>query len=106
MQTIKMAEDKRRAKQSANKEEYNRLKAQIKTQIKKDKRTWLEKECEKIQEFDRCNNAKKLFEKIRSVKRSEFKPQYWPIKDKSGHTLTDPEHRGALERVCRRTFPT
>ena len=87
-----MAEKKREArKENGQTELYKQLKKEIKSKIKEDKRLWLENECEKIQEFDRNNQSKLLFAKIKTVKNRVFLPKQLAIKDHQGATLTDPD---------------
>ena len=67
------------------------MEKEIKSKIKEDKRLWLENEGEKIQEFDRNNQSKLLFEKIKTVENRVFQPKQLAIKDHQGATLTDPD---------------
>ena len=50
--TIELAEKKRRARSTGNKEEYKQLKAQVKQQVNADRKEWMETECGRIQEFE------------------------------------------------------
>ena len=77
--TIEMAEKKREARKNGQTELYKQLKKEIKSEIKEDKILWLENECEKIQELDRNNQSKLLFEKIKTVKNRVFQPKQLAI---------------------------
>ena len=55
---IQLAERKRAARKSNKKEEYQELKREIQRKIRIDKREWLEKECEKLNEYNMQRSQK------------------------------------------------
>ena len=56
-QVIDMAVKKREAKKKGDHIEYNWLKREIQRMIRRDKNSWLEKECAQIDEYDRFGKA-------------------------------------------------
>ena len=90
-ETIDMADQKKAARKSNNSDEYDRLKREIKKQLKEDKAKWLENECEQIDEFDRKNKSKDMFDKIRKVQRNEFQVKQITVNNEAGQPIVDPD---------------
>ena len=86
-----MADQKKAARKSNNSDEYDRLKREIKKQLKEDKANWLENKCEQIDEFDRKNKSKDMFDKIRKVQRNEFQVKHITVNNGAGQPIVDPD---------------
>ena len=82
---------KKAARKSNNSDEYDRLKREIKKQLKEDKANWLENKCEQIDEFDRKNKSKDMFDKIRKVQRNEFQVKHITVNNGAGQPIVDPD---------------
>ena len=93
---LQLAKDKSRARKENKYERYTELKREIQRKIRRDKRTWLEKECSKITESNEKRRSKTLFDQIKKVQTKAFSPRNHCINDKSGLTLSEPEE--ALKR--------
>ena len=87
-EVIKMAEEKSLARKNGKREEYVKLKRNIKAMVRRDRNLWLEEECAKINECNERFKSKELFDKIKKVKKQNFKAKGIVIKDKSGKVLT------------------
>ena len=72
------------------------LDKQVQQQLRRDKREWLNKQCQEIDGFDRLCKAKQLYKQVNSLKTTTFKVRQSSINDRNGKTLTEPEH--VLER--------
>ena len=72
------------------------LDKQVQQQLRRDKREWLNKQCQEIDEFDRLRKAKQLYKHVNSLKTTTFKARQSYINDRNGKTRTEPEH--VLER--------
>ena len=90
-ETIDMADQKKASRKNKKTAEYDRLKREIKTQLKEDKAKWLEKECEQIDEFDRKNKSKDMFDKIKKVQRKEFHVKQVTVNNEAGQPIVDPD---------------
>ena len=91
-EVLDLIEKKRKARIENKKEEYKRLKREVRRTIRKDKSTWLENECAKITEANAEKKSKELFKHIGKVKRKNticFQNQ--TLKDSNGETLTEME---------------
>lgn len=90
-EVMELAKEKSNARKSGKREEYLRLKREIKSKIRRDKKDWLEQECAKINEHNEKGKARELFQQIRSVKHNKFQAKNQCINAQDGTTLTEPE---------------
>ena len=86
-----LAQEKREAKCKGDISKFKTLKREIRKQIRADKKTWLETECSKIDEFDKLHKSKAMFNKIKDLKRKTFDPKQNAIKTKDGTVLFNKE---------------
>ena len=90
-ETIDMADRKKTARKKKDTSEYDKLKREIKTQLKEDKAKWLESQCEEIDEFDRRNKSKEMFDQIKKVQKKEFHVKQITVNDEAGEPIVDPD---------------
>ena len=90
-ETIDMADAKRAARKKKDQTEYKNLKTDIKRKLKEDKASWLEKECLKIDQFDRKNQSKDMFDNIKKIQRKEFQVKQVTVNDEKGQPIVDPD---------------
>ena len=90
-EVIILAKQKSDARKANRKDEYHRLKREIKSKIRRDKKDWLAQECAKINEHNENRKSRELFEQVRSVKQSKFQAKNQCINKTDGTTLTEPE---------------
>ena len=69
-EVFRLAKEKSNARKSNNKEEYKRLKKEVRTKLRRDKAAWLERECSLITEANAERQSKKLFQQIKKLKPS------------------------------------
>ena len=86
-----LAKQKSDARKMKNTDQYKKLKREIKSKIRRDRRIWLEQECEKINEHNENRKSRELFEQVRSLKQTKFKAQNQCINKSDGTTLTEPQ---------------
>ena len=55
----------------------------------RDKNSWLENECQALDQYDLTGKARKLFEKVRKVKKTPFKAKQACINDAHGNIITE-----------------
>ena len=91
-EVFQLAKDKSQARKNSNKEEYKRLKKEIRAKIRRDKVDWLARECSQITEANMERKSKKLFQQIKKVKNvSHVHVKTQSINAKDGTTLTEIE---------------
>ena len=71
------------------------LDKQVQQQLRRDKREWLKKQCQEIDEFDHLRKANQLYKQVNSLKTTTFKARQRSINDKNGARTNS----GAMERV-------
>ena len=71
------------------KEDYKRLKREIRFKIRKEKKEWLINECSKITAANEHRKSKELYQQIKKVKGTKIFVKNQCVKDKDGNTLTD-----------------
>ena len=72
----------KKAESEAARKQYNKITKEIKKKVKECKEHWLEKECQEVEEFGKCQNSQKLFKKIKEIC-GIFNPKLSAIKDQS-----------------------
>ena len=63
-EVILLAEKKSEARKFKRESEYKKLKREIKTKIRRDKKKWLEHECAKINEHNENRKSRELFQQV------------------------------------------
>ena len=86
-----LAKEKSQARRENKKDEYKRLKREIRQKIRRDKNNWLQQECSKITTANAERKSKEVYNQIRKVTSSSFKPQNAAINNEMGETLTETE---------------
>ena len=94
--TLQLVDERRQARAVSNTNRRRELEKQVQQQLRRDKREWLNKQCQEIDEFDRLRKAKQFYKQVNSLKTNTFKARQSSINDRNGKTLTEPEH--VLER--------
>ena len=90
--TLQLVDERRHARAVSNTNRRRELHKQVQQQLRRDKREWLNKQCQEIDEFDRLRKAKQLYKQVNSLKTNTFKARQSSINDRNGKTLTEPEH--------------
>ena len=90
--TLQLVDERRHARAVSNTNRRRELDKQVQQQLRRDKREWLNKQCQEIDEFDRLRKAKQLYKPVNSLKTNTFKARQSSINDRNGKTLTEPEH--------------
>ena len=90
--TLQLVDERRHARAVSNTNRRRELDKQVQQQLRRDKREWLNKQCQEIGEFDRLRKAKQLYKQVNSLKTNTFKARQSSINDRNGKTLTEPEH--------------
>ena len=93
---MQLVDERRQARAVSNTNRRRELDKQVQQQLRRDKREWLDKQCQEIDEFDRLRKAKQFYKQVNSLKTNTFKARQSSINDRNGKTLTEPEH--VLER--------
>ena len=86
---MQLSRDKRKARMNNKKEDYKRLKREIRFKIRKEKKEWLINECSKITAANEHRKSKELYQQIKKVKGTKIFVKNQCVKDKDGNTLTD-----------------
>lgn len=71
-----------------NLDRYNELTRGINRALRRDKDDFITSICKEIEQHANKNEPRDLFKRVRFLSRS-FQPRHLPVKDDSGHTLTD-----------------
>ena len=85
-----MAEKRREAKGKREKERYKHLNAEFQRIARRDKKAFLSDQCKEIEENNRMEKTRDLFNKIRDTK-GTFHAKMGTIKDRNGLDLTEAE---------------
>ena len=81
---------RREAKSQGEKEKYKHLNAEFQRIARTDKKAFLADQCKEIEENNRMEKTRDLFEKIRDTK-GTFHENMGSIKDRNGMDLTEAE---------------
>ena len=86
--TLQLVDERRQARAVSNTNRRRELDKQVKKKLRRDKREWLNKQCQEIDEFDRLRNAKQLYKQVNSLKTTTdtFKARQSSIHDRNGKT--------------------
>ena len=87
----KLAMEKKKARKENRRLEYKNLKSEIRKQIRKEKREWLERECAKLTAANEHQKSKEIFQQISKIKGQNIYIQNQCVKNKEGKTLTEKE---------------
>jgi len=82
--------EKREAKSKGEKKRYKHLNAEFQRIARRDKKAFLSDQCKEIEENNRMEKTRDLFEKIRDTK-GTFHAKMGLIKDRNGMDLTEAE---------------
>ena len=88
-EVFQLAKEKSKARRNNNKAEYKRLKKEVRTKLRRDKRDWLAHECSLVTEANAERKSKKLFDQIRKLKPTSTYIKNQSLNDKNGTTLTE-----------------
>ena len=70
-EALQIAEKRREAKGKGEKERYNHLNAEFQKIARRDKKVFLSEQCKEIEENNRIEKTRDVFEKIRDTKGTE-----------------------------------
>ncbi|CAF1350439.1 unnamed protein product [Rotaria magnacalcarata] len=88
--TLKVAEERRNAKGSGDKERFSRLNAEFQWRARRDKEKHINGQCQQIEDNNQKGKTRHLFKKIDEIKRT-FHAKIGTIKDKQGRDLMEKE---------------
>ena len=91
-EVLQIAVKRREAKSQGEKERYSHLNAEFQRIARRDKKAFLNDQCEEIEENNRRGKTRDLFKKIRDTK-GTFKAKMGTIKDRNGMNLTEAEDK-------------
>ena len=87
-EALQIAVKRREAKSKGEKERYSPLNAQFQRRARRDKKAFLSDQCKEIEENNRIEKTRYLFEKIRDTK-GTFHAKIGSIKNRNGRDLTE-----------------
>ncbi|CAF2172469.1 unnamed protein product, partial [Rotaria magnacalcarata] len=87
---LKVAEERRNAKDSEDKERFSRLNAEFQWRARRDKEKHINGQCQQIEDNNRKGKTRDLFKKIDEIKRTSH-AKIGTIKDKQGKDLMEKE---------------
>ena len=87
-EALQIAEKRREAKGTGEKERYIHLHAEFQRVARRDKKAFLSDQCKEIEENNRMGKTSDLFKKIRDTK-GTFHAKMGSIKDSNGMNLTE-----------------
>ena len=87
-ETIKTAEKRKLAKCNKKWEEFKTLNAEFQRKARKDKESFIIKECEKVEDSMKKGKAKEVYKTIKNFTR-QFNPRVGVIKNEQGNNLTE-----------------
>ena len=89
-EAVQIAEKRREAKGKGEKERYTHLNAEFQRIARRDKKAFLNDQCQEIEENNRMGKSRDLFKKIRDTK-GTFHAKMGTIKGRNGMDLTKAE---------------
>jgi len=89
-EALEIAVKRRKAKSKGEKERYTHLNAEFQRIARRDKKAFLNDQCEEIEENNRMGKTRDLVKKIRDTK-GTFHAKMGSIKDRNGMDLTEAE---------------
>ena len=89
-EALQIAVKRRKAKGRGEKERYSHLNAEFQRITRRDKKVFLNDQCNEIEENNRMGKTRDLFKKIRDIK-GNFHAKMGTIKDRNGMDLTEAE---------------
>ena len=90
-EVMELARKKSQARKNNKKEEYQELKREIKSKVRRDKEAWLEAECAKITQSNVQRKSKEMFQQIAKISYKKFQATNQCVNNKKGETLTETE---------------
>ena len=90
-EALQIAEKRREAKGTGEKERYTHLNAELQRITRRDNKAFLRDQCKEIEENNRIGKSGDLFKKIRDTKEI-FHAKMGTIKDRNGMDLTEAEN--------------
>ena len=90
-EALQIAEKRRKARGTGEKERYIHLNAEIQRIAQRDRKGFLSEQCKEIEENNRMGKTRGLFKKIRDTK-GTFHAKMGTIKDRNGMDLTEAEY--------------
>ena len=98
-EALQIAVKRREAKSKGDKERYKHLNAEFQRIARRDKKAFLSNQCKEIEENNRLEKTRNLFNKIRDTK-GTFHAKMDTIKDRNGMDLTEAED---IKKRCKNT---
>ena len=89
-EALQIAEERREAKSKGKKGRIYLNECRIQENNMKEKKTFLNEQCEEVEENNRMGKSRDLFKKIRDIK-GTFHAKMGSIKDRNGMDLTEAE---------------
>ena len=89
-EAIQIAEKRREVKGKGEKKRYTHLNAEFQRRARRDKKVFLNEQCEEIEENNRMRKPRDLFKKIRDTK-GTFQAKMGTIKFRNGSDLKEAE---------------
>ena len=89
-ETLKLIQERREARYLSDNVLIRKLNKKIKKSLRKDKKTWLERQCAEIDEFDRMHKGKALYRKISALIQTTSSRNQNVVNNSTGLTLTEP----------------
>ena len=89
-EALQIAEKRREAKGTGEKESYTHLNVEFQRTARGDKKAFLNDQCKEIKENNRMGKTRDLFKKMRDTK-GTFHAKTGTIKDRNGMDLTEAE---------------
>ena len=90
MEVLQISEKRREVKNKGEKKRYTHLNAEFQRIARRDKKAFLSDQCKEIEENNRTEKTRDLFNKIRDTK-GTFHAKMDSIKDRNGRDLTEAE---------------
>ena len=89
-EALQIAEERREVKSKGERESYIQLNAEFQRRARRDKKAFINEQCQKIEKNNRMGKTRDLFKKIGDIK-GTFPTGMGMIKDRSSKDLTEAE---------------
>ena len=89
-EALQIAEERREVKSKGERESYIQLNAEFQRRARRDKKAFINEQCQKIEKNNRLGKTRDLFKKIGDIK-GTFHARTSTIKDRNSKDLTEAE---------------
>ena len=98
---MQLVDERRHARAVSNTNRRRELDKQVQQQLRRDKREWLNKQCQEIDEFDRLRKAKQLYKQVNSLKTNIYVQSQTKLykRQERKNTHRTRTRSGTMERV-------